>query len=148
MVISAEYDDVRHGYFSIAYVFEPFKPEGRRRRYERCSALWDTGAGVSCISTSLAERLGLPTHPRDTGFFGISGTDFGKNYGALLAIRNDEGGYYKMPYIFQGFNEQNIGDRFDVIIGIDLIEDGRLVIDKINGRPTLTFTIDNDIEKR
>ncbi len=85
-------------------------------------ALWDTGATFTCISPRALEMLAL----EEKGFYILSlpnSTTEVKNYSMLLKVDPNKTPQYELTVgVFESSNE------FDIIIGLDLILNGKLSI--------------------
>ena len=87
-----------------------------------CNAIWDTGATSSMVSRSIAKKLNL----RRTGKVQISGV-----HGIA-----DTNTYIVDLHFANGFkitglpvSEADDGGGFDVLIGMDVISQGKLIVD-------------------
>ncbi|MGN1247714.1 MAG: aspartyl protease family protein [Paludibacteraceae bacterium] len=100
---------------------------------EKVRALWDTGAMCTCISESLAERLGLKPD------------DFGKVNGAnnqpfdvpVYSVQLKMG-HFALPFL-RVVGLPMGGQEHDVIIGMDVMTKGDLSITNCDGKTILTF---------
>ena len=100
---------------------------------QNITALWDTGAQITCISQALAARLNLQPQG-STRINGANNQPFLVNeYSVQLIMGN-----FVIPFLMVAeLNMQNTGH--DVIIGMDVISKGDLTITNFNGRTVLTF---------
>lgn len=98
-------------------------------------ALWDTGATGTCISTSVANALGLVP----TGLQSIktpSGESTVSTY--LVDIRLPNGvGIRDVPVCGSKIGDQGLG----LLIGMDIIINGDFAISNYNGKTVFTFRI-------
>ena len=96
------------------------------------SALWDTGANITCISTRLADKLKLESFDE-----------------ALLSVANNEIFHASTYYVQLKMGQFTIpfikvlglpmDDSKDIIIGMDVISKGDLAITNFGGRTVLSF---------
>lgn len=99
-------------------------------------AMWDTGATITVISHAMA--LKVDAAPNDSGT-SISATD-----------RNDADIYLATVELPGGiiFHDVEVWDvdladhGAEVIIGMDIISQGRLVVETVNGIPMFSFEIE------
>ena len=105
-----------------------------------CRILWDTGSPISLLSDAVAKKIGTA---RTMGYpiMGISGAVQTQLCSAMLAIPADGGRQvWERKDVFHTFPAEQMPD-IDIIIGLDIILDGRLVIEALDGIPAMTFTI-------
>lgn len=105
-------------------------------------ALWDTGAGVSCITPAAAERIGLnkwPLNPME-----IQGVNSKKQWcpvyvAGALVLPN------RVPLAGQRLVEATVGHpRAEILIGMDVITRGDLAISNGGGKTTFSFSLPPD----
>lgn len=99
----------------------------------RVNALWDTGATVTCISTTLAKKLKLPAISK-TKILTAGGVEDVDVYIAGLSI-DDVIDMPKVEITSGNFSDQNI----DIIIGMDVISYGDFAISKKNDQTIFSF---------
>lgn len=101
-------------------------------------AMWDTGATRTFIAHSTAEKF--DTTPDEVGT-SISATD-----------RSDSDIYYATVELPGGIIFRNVevwdvdlsDHGAEVIIGMDIISQGKLVVETVNGMPMFSFSIEQD----
>ena len=105
-----------------------------------CRVVWDTGSPISLLSDAAAKRIGAArslVYPIE----GIGGQVQTQLCSAMLAIQADDGVHiWERKDVFHTFPACQLPD-IDVIIGLDIILDGRLVIETLDGIPIMTFTV-------
>lgn len=96
-------------------------------------ALWDTGAVPTCISESLARKMGLkPVDSQEA--IGANNEPFdAKVYCIKLRMGN-----FVIPFI-QVLGLPMDGSGHDLIIGMDVISRGDMCLTNFNGHTVLTF---------
>lgn len=107
-------------------------PNSQEENPEQLSALWDTGANITCISTRLAEKLKLESFDE-----------------AMLSVANNEIFRAKTYYVQLNMGEFSIpfikvlglpmDKSKDIIIGMDVISKGDLSITNYAGKTVLSF---------
>ena len=98
-------------------------------------ALWDTGATVTCISTSLAEDLALvPTGMRDIKT--PSGSKTVNTYLVNIRLPNNVTAE-NVEVCDSDIGEQGLG----VLIGMNIIMQGDFSVSNFNGKTSFTFRI-------
>lgn len=96
-------------------------------------ALWDTGATTTCISESLAQKLGLMADDIDELTMADSSTHISNVYSVQITM-----GKFTLPYI--RVCDLPMGNSgHDVIIGMDFMSKGDLSITNYNGSTMLSF---------
>ena len=98
------------------------------------TALWDTGAQSSTISTQLAENLKLPTISERI-MTGAGGQYRAKEYLAGLMLPNRLAINAISLFGFCG------SDRFDLLIGMDIISQGDFLVSSSGGTTYFSFQI-------
>ena len=119
---------------SEAYVFVP--PTGDvADRFEKVRALWDTGATHSQVTREVAERLGL----NEVGCFDV-------NYGAGKSpSRFYEAGFmvgdicFRKMYVGECYG----ANRFDFVIGMDIISLGRFTLTGSGDERRMEFVMED-----
>lgn len=99
-------------------------------------AVWDTGATITIAAHKMAKEF--DTEPADTGT-SISATDQ-KDSDIYLATLELPGGI-----IFKDVEVWDIDlevHNADIVIGMDIISQGRLVVETVNGIPMFSFEIE------
>jgi len=110
---------------------------GERGVYVEFRALWDTGAVVSCISLSAAERLGMKKQD-DARIAGADNNPFSAPV-FCVCIRMDS---YIIPYhTVVGLPMDGLGH--DVIVGMDIISRGDFSIINSRGGTVMSFTVED-----
>jgi predicted aspartyl protease len=97
-------------------------------------ALWDTGAGMSVISTKIVEKLALSSAGNGT-LTGIGGTLSTELYDISVTLPN------KVIFPVICAAEWEGHRNYDMLIGMDIISRGRFVIDSGAGKTVFTFDI-------
>jgi predicted aspartyl protease len=97
-------------------------------------ALWDTGAGMSVISTKIAEHLGRSCAGMRT-LIGIGGVLRTKLYDISVTLPN------KVIFPIIRAAEWEGHRNYDMLIGMDIISRGRFVIDSGAGNTVFTFAM-------
>ena len=100
------------------------------------SAIWDTGATHTCITTKVVAECGLiPTSVAEVT--GIHGTQ--RTYGYLIDV------YLPNQVVVRGVEAVEspalAGELDDVLIGMDIINLGDLAVSNFQGKTTFTFRI-------
>ncbi len=100
---------------------------------QNITALWDTGAQITCISQSLVAKLGLMPDG-STNITGANNQPFpAKVFSVQLIMGN-----FIIPYLrVAELPMQNTGH--DVIVGMDVMPQSDLTITNYNGHTVLTF---------
>lgn len=142
MDIIAEYIPGNRQFYSAGCVYAHDSSGRVVGKPVNCLFLWDTGAVCSAISLKLARKLNLPRYP-DSEFQGVAGSFRGPNCSAALVFRGTDGGLWYKTALLGTFPEPHI-EGAQVIIGIDLILKGKLVIEKRDDKPVLTFSVDDN----
>lgn len=99
-------------------------------------AVWDTGATITIATHAIAKEF--DTKPADTGT-SISTTDR-RNSDIYLATLELPGGI-----TFENVEVWDIDlevHNADIVIGMDIISQGRLVVEAVNGIPMFSFEIE------
>lgn len=110
-------------------VNRPFVPN---ETDEEVDALWDTGATCTCISESLAQKLGLAHDDETTLTVGDNRVVDSRVYSVQIML-----GDFIIPYI--RVSSLPGSDTHDVIIGMDVISNGDLSISNYKGKTVITF---------
>ncbi|MDR0561592.1 MAG: hypothetical protein LBG73_02775 [Spirochaetaceae bacterium] len=97
-------------------------------------ALWNTGAGMSVISTKIVEKLALSSAGMGT-LTGIGGILRTKLYDVSVTLPN------KLIFPQICVAEWEGHRNYDMLIGMDIISRGRFVIDSGAGNTVFTFDI-------
>ena len=104
----------------------------------RFTALWDTGAGCSCVKPSVLEKLKLEkkdiiTYREVTGV--NSQAQQKPVYRINLILPNN--------VIFPQWNfvESDIATKADILIGMDIISQGNFIIDNSNNTTKFSFSM-------
>ena len=99
---------------------------------EKLSALWDTGANITCISTRLANKLKLQAS--DEVIIAVANN---KQFRADIFYVQLRMGDFTIPLIWVlGIP---MDESKDVIAGMDVITKGDLAITNYNGKTVLSF---------
>lgn len=107
---------------------------GTEKSY-RLKAIWDTGATVSCISSNMAQRMGL--HPADNGI-GVTPAGQMEIMYYFLDVRLSDA--IKIQHVkAAGFPLER--HDADFLIGMDIISKGSLGIRNENGKTAVTFEL-------
>jgi len=100
----------------------------------KCRAMWDTGSTGCCIDRRFAEELGLKKYG-DTKLHGALGDGEAEIY--LLDIEFQDGiTVQKVPVA-----AVDSGGTFDIIIGMSIISMGRFVLDLVDGKTVMIFSL-------
>lgn len=102
------------------------------------NALWDTGASNSCISTRLANMLHLPNIGM-TKIHSAGGIHDSRVFSVDFDLSEDLIHLQSIEV-----NEFLQNDRFDVIIGMDIITLGDFSITNANGKSVFSYRIPPD----
>ena len=107
-------------------------PNSEDKNTEIQSALWDTGANITCISTRLAKKLKLESFDE-----------------VLLSVANNEIFHADTYYVQLRMGDFTIpfikvlgipmDESKDIIIGMDIISKGDLSITNFQGKTVLSF---------
>lgn len=118
-----------------AYVFAPLKDgENRVKRYVEVKAMWDTGATNSQITREVATELGLKVAGHSPVVHGMGRSET-TIYEAGLMID----GVLNVRRMFVA--ECHGHEDFNAIIGMDIIQFGRLTLEGEGDERTFTFEI-------
>lgn len=107
-----------------------------------CTALIDTGATRTCLTSRTIERLNLPPRGKllvsSATSFPERRRAYGYSLGLFCATEAAEQTLYVLPFelVAPPFLDN---DNFDVLIGMDILSRGRLVFDRDQ---TFEFTFD------
>ena len=97
------------------------------------NALWDTGATGTGINVSLAHKLDLEPTGRNT-VRGAHGTKVVDIY--TIDLQLDNAVFKKIPVA-----GLELGDKTDIIVGMDIIMLGDFAISNAHGKTTFTYAI-------
>lgn len=143
MEIVASFDARTKGFTSEGRVYRRGSDGSVSQESIKATFLWDTGASDSTVSQKLYDTLHLWTLREGSYAAGIGGAVPSTDCAALIAIRNaDATDVWIKTALFGTFPTEN-APGIDVILGLDIILKGRLVIEKKDGIPILTFTIES-----
>ena len=140
MVLVASFDAGTKGFYSKGLLYR-LEPGGVISRESlEVSFLWDTGTGKSMISERVCKALNIRVFD-GMPVLGVGGTASSGDCAVAFVIPNsDKSAVWIHPVIVGTFPTENVPD-VDVIIGLDVILEGRMIIEKTGGIPTLTFTV-------
>lgn len=125
------YNSIERRIIVKCFVSAPKTPKGEDG--EELKALWDTGASVTCISTKLSERLGLPV----IDSMDITVADNRKVKADVHCVQLRMGSFI-VPHVTAAvLNMDNC--EHDVIIGMDFMINGDTSISHYGGKTVLTF---------
>lgn len=102
------------------------------------SAIWDTGATQTCISTHIVKELGLTAIGYETVHTANGITDVGQ-YIVDVVLPN------RINVKGARVNEFTGGPSIDMLIGMDIISKGDLSITNANGKTVVSFRYPPDI---
>ena len=126
--------DVNQQIITDVYVYTA-NEDGSVKRETKARALWDTGATDSQITREVAERLHM--EPVGTGISNNAGGSKRVNvYRGRLYFKE---GLHIAQDIF--LPECNGGGRFDCVIGMDIIQYGRMTLEGCGDERTFTFEV-------
>jgi len=141
-IVATSRKDSRIQFYSEGVV-RRFWAEGFSEESVAVRFLWDTGAHISAISKKVAEALNLHILKEAAPLSGIGGSVPSKCCAAYFSIMGADGSdFWTRVDLFATYPEEQL-TGIDVVIGLDIITDGKLVIEKIDGIPTLTFIPDH-----
>lgn len=107
--------------------------------------LWDTGASYSLISDKIVKQLDLWVLNQVNYTCGIGGIAPSSDCAAGFMIKSSiDGEVWQYKGLFGTFNSERI-QGVDVVIGMDIIQKGKLVIDRFDGRLELRFYVQNTV---
>ena len=118
----------------LLYSYAKITIDGRSIATDR--AIWDTGATITAISRKISEQF--DSDPNESGT-SISATDHSDSDIYLATVELPGG------IIFRDVDVWDIGlpdYAADVIIGMDIISQGKLIVETVNGVPTFSFSIE------
>ena len=98
-----------------------------------CNAIWDTGATSSMITRRIAQKLKLNAIGK-VMISGVHGVVNANIYSVNIHFRNG----FVIPCVT--VSEADDGGGFDVLIGMDIINQGRLIVDGTDARGSVFFS--------
>ncbi len=104
-------------------------------RFIKATALWDTGATVSCISRVLAEKMKLVVSGRVNASH-AKGSSVSDIFVIDIVLPNN----LRIPLI-DALEIENVDGKFDIIIGMNIISQGDFAITNLNGITTFSFRL-------
>lgn len=113
-------------------VFNPYNGS-----LEKTSGIWDTGATNSCISKSLAQKLGLQPVQR-ASVRGVHGEEEVNVYLVVIVLPNDN---IKIAVPVTECDELSEDGTACLLIGMDVITKGDFCITNLNGKTVMTFRV-------
>lgn len=130
-----EFDPITRRIITSSHICHAYNPGDKlpHPALHNIQALWDTGASVTTISASLASSLGLVP----IGFENVAhaqGTGIAKVYKINVILPNG------IEFCSLKVLEGNLSG-FDVLIGMDIIENGDFAITHSDGKTTFSFQI-------
>lgn len=117
---------------TVLVPFDPIKEKDKPHHGIDCTAIWDTGATGSVISSRLATQLGLiPTSM--TLVHHASGTSTQPVYKVNIALPNYTG------FAYVNVSQGEFSEEFDVLIGMDIITQGDFSITNVGYNTMFSF---------
>lgn len=104
-------------------------------RFVKAMALWDTGATVSCISRTLAEKMNLIVSGRANASH-AKGSSVSDIFVIDIVLPNN----LRIPLI-DALEIENVDGKFDIIIGMNIISQGDFAITNADNTTTFSFRI-------
>jgi hypothetical protein len=104
------------------------------RRLKLSRSLWDTGASSSLISKAAVDALGLIP----VGKSEISGVNDGVEFKSTYLIHV---GLPSGDIVTNVFASEFDGEDYDLIVGMDVIQNGDLAVTNLNDATTFSFRI-------
>ena len=104
-------------------------------RYVKATALWDTGATVSCISRTLAEKMKLVVSGRANASH-AKGSSVSDIFVIDIVLPNN----IRIPLI-DALEIENVDGKFDIIIGMNIISQGDFAITNADNTTTFSFRL-------
>lgn len=104
---------------------------------EKTSGIWDTGATNSCISKSLAQKLGLIPIQR-SNVLGVHGSEEVNVYLITVVLPNEN---IKLTTAVTECNELSTDGHVCLLIGMDVITKGDFCITNLNGKTVMSFRV-------
>ena len=125
------YANIRNQIYSTVRVTSNFTTDGIEREADNLYAVWDTGAMVTCISDTVAHKLGLISVGK-VNLLGIDGGSIKDKYILNLFLPNGVS--------FNGLtvNEGKLDD-IDLLIGMDIISQGDFAISNYKGQTVFSY---------
>lgn len=104
----------------------------------RFTALWDTGAGCSCVKPSVLEKLKIkPEHI--ISYRNITGVNSKTQQKPIYRINLILPNNVMFPQ--WKFTESDIASQADILIGMDIISQGNFIIDNSNNSTKFAFSM-------
>lgn len=130
------FDSLASSLESALGVSEPYHPSspGPKPEVHEVTAIWDTGASHSAISSRLVSRLNLQKIDERT-VHSVRGTHISSVY--LVNV------YLTSEYIFMSelsVTEADLGEE-DILVGMDIISRGDFAVTNDNGKTCLSFQV-------
>lgn len=139
MVIRAPFIESRSQFLTAGTIYAVHPDGCGNRGTLKGVFLWDTGACYSLISDRIVLGLDLWVLNPQNYTRGIGGVAPSSDCAAGFMIKSSYDGHiWDYTGLFGTFSAAELSD-IDVVIGMDIIQTGRLEIDKINGRLILSF---------
>jgi len=135
------FPSVVDGVVTECYIYSPaeFKIGGKVKRLKLNRSLWDTGASSSMISKEAVEALGL----LPIGESEISGVSTGVELKRTFLIHI---GLPTGDIVTNVFASEFDGEDYDLIVGMDIIQNGDLAITNVKESTTFSFRIPSQKE--
>ena len=135
------FPSVVDGVVTECFVYSPteFEKGKRVRRLKLNRSLWDTGASSSLISTKAVDALGLVP----VGKSEISGVNSGVEYKRTFLIHV---GLPSGDVVTNVLASEFDGEDYDLIVGMDIIQNGDLAVTNFKETTTFSFRIPSVIE--
>lgn len=135
-VFTITFDYIAREIITPVYVTTAFFPEDKEKPKNpiELKALWDTGATGSVIKKNIVETLQL----KPTGMARVhtaSGDDDQRTYLIGIGLPN------KVMFNQVRVTEAPLVGNFDILIGMDIINNGDLAITNCNGKTIFSFRI-------
>lgn len=135
-VFTTTFDYIAREIITPVYVTTAFFPENKENPQKpvKLKALWDTGATGSVIKKNVVETLQL----KPTGMARVhtaSGDDDQRTYLIGIGLPN------KVMFNQVRVTEAPVVGDFDVLIGMDIINNGDIAITNCNGKTIFSFRI-------
>lgn len=104
--------------------------------WKQCTAIWDTGATASVITSDVAKELGLIPISRGISR-GVNGEKVVPVYAVSINLPNNV--VFNIPV-----SEGEPGGGWDLLIGMDVISNGDFCVSNFAGQTTFSFRIPSE----
>lgn len=131
-----QFPSIVDGVVTESFIYSPtdFNPGGKVRRLKLSRSLWDTGASSSMVSKAAVEALGLIPIGKSV----ISGVSSGVEFKRAFLIHV---GLPTGDIITNICASEFEGEDYDLIIGMDVIQNGDLAVTNVNDKTTFSFRV-------